>query len=161
MERSEAIVCKNNDATVLNCLVWVQEAAPADMLSSLQRLMPGLYCLLSVLQQAPSSSSWGFTQVLPQLLEPLQAAAGFLHAVQEAVDTFDTAILPELAGLSYIAKSQSLLPVSCSASVSVMCMRGLWGTGMAWGSSGLPLGAGSLDGGLLSLNACKNVQMVA
>ena len=81
------------------------------MLASMQKVVPGLFCLLTTLQSAPSCCDWSFAKSLDGPIKALSAAAAFLHAAQEALDIFGVAVMPEMASQSRIAKSQSLLPV--------------------------------------------------
>lgn len=91
----------------------LQEAAAQDTLASLQRVVPGLYCLLSVVKASAALGDWGFVQSLRGPLQALGAAAAFLQSAQQALDMFEAALMPELASQARIAKAQSLLPVPC------------------------------------------------
>lgn len=68
------------------------------MLSSLQRVVPGLLHLVFALQQQPEAcASWGLASLLDHARVTLMAAEAFLQSTHSAVDLFNACALPEMA----------------------------------------------------------------
>ena len=90
----------------------LQEAEAGDMLSSLQRVVPGLLNLVLVLQQNSATGAWGIAPALDQARGLLLAAEAYLQEAQRAMDAFEALVLPELASLAPELKLWELCQVS-------------------------------------------------